>query len=119
MTLPLPEYRPTPNYHQARKDFVAATRQQVAANVRYWRRLRGMSQIDLAIEAGVSDNFTQQLEAGNTSIVLSKLCQVAYALRVDLSALFQPRALEPAPRGIRGAALLKTNRESTDARLSQ
>ena len=62
---------------------------QLGMRIRYLRKQKGLSQLDLSLEAGVNKNYISDLERGsrNPSIVL--LEKVAKALDIDLSTLFK------------------------------
>lgn len=60
---------------------------RVGARVREMRHQRGMTQAELAVRSGVSVRFLGQLEGGEGNISLTRLSEVADALRVPLGAL--------------------------------
>ena len=62
---------------------------QLGMRIRYLRKQKGMSQLDLSLEAMVNKNYISDLERGsrNSSIVL--LERIARALDIDLSTLFK------------------------------
>lgn len=64
----------------------------VAEDVSQWRKLRGLTQAQLADRAGLSRNTLGRLEAGDGGISLENLLRVLRALGV-LESL--PKALDP------------------------
>ena len=69
-----------------------------AANLRHFRRERGMSQEVLAHEAKVSRGYMSDLEMGKYSVSLDKIEAIAKTLQVE-----PHRLLEPIPRRPTGA----------------
>lgn len=65
---------------------------QTAESLGGWRRLRGLTQAQLADRAGVSRSTVSRLETGDGGVSLENLLRVLRALGV-LDAL--PRALDP------------------------
>lgn len=53
----------------------------VAANVRRARKLAGLSQEALALEAGVDRTYVSQVERGKRNVTISVLARLARALR--------------------------------------
>jgi transcriptional regulator with XRE-family HTH domain len=64
----------------------------VALDVAVWRKLRGLTQAQLADRAGVSRDTLVRLEGGDGGVSVEKLLRVLRALGV-LDAI--PRALDP------------------------
>ena len=62
---------------------------QLGMRIRYLRKQKGMSQLDLALEAEINKNYISDLERGcrNPSILI--LEKIAKALEVSLEMLFQ------------------------------
>ena len=52
-----------------------------------WRKFRNLSQQQLAVEAGISNAYLSQLEAGKRSGTTAVLARLARVLQVDLDAL--------------------------------
>lgn len=63
-------------------------RQLVGQNLRRARLERGLSQEELAHEAGISTSFLSQVESGIRSLTITKLQDLARALRVPIPKLF-------------------------------
>ncbi len=62
---------------------------QLGMRIRYLRKQKGLSQLDLSLEAEVNKNYISDLERGrrNPSILLlEKICK---ALEIDLATLFK------------------------------
>ena len=62
---------------------------QLGMRIRYLRKQKGLSQLDLSLEAGVNKNYISDLERGTRNPSLLVLEKVALALEVDLSTLFK------------------------------
>jgi transcriptional regulator with XRE-family HTH domain len=65
---------------------------QTTDNVGAWRRLRGLTQAQLADRAGVSESTISRLERGDGGVTLENLLRILRALGL-LDTL--PRALDP------------------------
>lgn len=63
-------------------------RQIVGLNLRRARLERDLSQEELADEAGISTSFLSQVEGGRRSLTITKLQDLAVALRVPIAGLF-------------------------------
>jgi transcriptional regulator with XRE-family HTH domain len=61
--------------------------QLLGANVRHHRKLRGMSQEQLALEAGMERSYVSDLERGTRNPTVRALGRLAEALGVEPSAL--------------------------------
>ena len=61
---------------------------QLGMRIRYLRKQKGMSQLDLSLEADVNKNYISDLERGTRNPSLLVLERVARALGVTLSTLF-------------------------------
>ena len=61
---------------------------QLGMRIRYLRKQKGMSQLDLSLEADVNKNYISDLERGTRNPSLLILERVARALGVTLSTLF-------------------------------
>lgn len=66
-------------------------RDRVALNIQDLRRMRGLSQEELALRAGVNRGYMGKLENAKYSASLDMLEKIAAALSVDPSALVAPR----------------------------
>ena len=62
---------------------------QLGMRIRYLRKQKGMSQLDLALEAGINKNYISDLERGSRNPSLLILERIAKALDVSLENLFQ------------------------------
>lgn len=71
---------------------VRRAEREVAEHVATWRKLRGLTQAQLADRADVARDTLQRLEAGQSSVSVENLLRVLRALGV-LENL--PRALDP------------------------
>ncbi len=61
---------------------------QLGMRIRYLRKQKGMSQLDLALEADVNKNYISDLERGTRNPSLLILEKIALALDMTLSTLF-------------------------------
>jgi transcriptional regulator with XRE-family HTH domain len=64
-------------------------REVFATNLRRWRNARGLSQDDLAYEAGVSRSYLSQLEKGAFYASLKIIGRLAEALDMDPAELLR------------------------------
>jgi len=64
-------------------DLGTALRNEFARNVRHFRQLRGMTQRDLAIAAGLGRSFISQLESGRFSATLETIGALCTALGIS------------------------------------
>ena len=62
---------------------------QLGMRIRYLRKQKGMSQLDLALEADVNKNYISDLERGSRNPSILVLERIAKALNVSLENLFQ------------------------------
>jgi transcriptional regulator with XRE-family HTH domain len=60
----------------------------LAANVRHWRKVRGLTQESLAQKSEIAPRHLQKLEAGELNVTLHTLYRVALALNVNVGDLF-------------------------------
>lgn len=63
-------------------------RKRLGGQIRLIRKLRKMSQAQLAETAGISDNFVGLVERGERSPTLATVEHIANALNVDIEELF-------------------------------
>jgi transcriptional regulator with XRE-family HTH domain len=71
---------------------------RVGGRISEVRRDSGMTQAALAEKLGVTDKYVQQIEYGQVNIPLVTLGQIAGALGVEITALFDPpTTLKPKP----------------------
>ena len=73
-------------------------REVFATNLRRWRNQRGLSQDDLAYEAGVSRSYLSQLEKGAYYASLKIVGRLAEALNVEPAELLRMTGRERKPR---------------------
>ena len=62
---------------------------QLGMRIRYLRKQKGMSQLDLALESDINKNYISDLERGSRNPSLLILERIAKALDVSLENLFQ------------------------------
>ena len=62
---------------------------QLGMRIRYLRKQKGMSQLDLALEAEVNKNYISDLERGSRNPSILILEKISKALGVSLEILFQ------------------------------
>ena len=62
---------------------------QLGMRIRYLRKLKRMSQLDLALESGINRNYLSDLEKGRRNPTVLVLNKIALALNIDLSNLFK------------------------------
>ena len=62
---------------------------QLGMRIKYLRRLKRMSQEDLALEADVNKNYLSDLERGNRNPTVKVLEKIAQALGINLQELFK------------------------------
>ena len=62
---------------------------QLGMRIRYLRKQKGMSQEDLALDAGINKNYLSDLERGTRNATIVVVEKVASALGVSLSTLFK------------------------------
>ena len=57
--------------------------------IRYLRKERKMSQLDLSLESGVNKNYISDLEKGRRNPTIVILNRIAVALNIDLATLLK------------------------------
>ena len=62
---------------------------QLGMRIKYLRKKKGMSQLDLSLEADVNKNYISDLERGTRNPSIITLEKIAFALGVDLATLLQ------------------------------
>ena len=65
-------------------------RQVFAANLRRFRNAKGLSQEDLAYEAGVNRTYMSKLEQGGTFVGLEIISKLAEVLDVEAAEFLKP-----------------------------
>jgi DNA-binding XRE family transcriptional regulator len=82
-------------YDNARADLASGKEELIPSNValslvrgdnpiRVWREYRKLTQIQLAKEAGITDSFLSQIEAGKRKASVGVLSAIASALKLDV-----------------------------------
>jgi len=66
----------------------------LAENVRGFRKLRGLTQSELATQSGIHRNYIADIERGERNITISSLVRVSVALRVAPHILLTPGAVQ-------------------------
>src|SRR4030042_5474626 len=59
----------------------------LGARIRQMRQMRGLSQEQLALEAGLDRSYVGGVERGERNITFGCLCRIARALKTDVAAL--------------------------------
>ena len=62
---------------------------QLGMRVRYLRKQKGMSQLELSLDSGVNKNYISDLERGDRNPTLVVLERIANSLDVTLEELFK------------------------------
>ena len=62
---------------------------QLGKRIVYLRKQKGLSQEDLALEAGINKNYLSDLERGRRNPSLLIIEKIAIALEIDLETLFK------------------------------
>ena len=62
---------------------------QMGMRIRYLRKQKKMSQLDLSLESDVNRNYISDLEKGRRNPTILVLNKIAIALNTDLSNLFK------------------------------
>ena len=62
---------------------------QLGKRIRYLRKLRKWSQLDLALESEVNKNYISDLEKGRRNPSVMVLNRIVIALNIDLATLFK------------------------------
>ena len=73
------------------------THTNVGARIRYFRRLRSLSQEQLALQAGINTAFLGHLERGLKSPTITTLEKIVKALNISLGELFADEPDTPLP----------------------
>ncbi|KZY50456.1 transcriptional regulator [Sulfitobacter sp. HI0054] len=66
-------------------------RERVAKNIIDRRKNLGLSQEDLAKQAGLSRAYVGKIENARFSVTIDAIEKIAHALEVDADVLFEPR----------------------------
>jgi transcriptional regulator with XRE-family HTH domain len=61
-------------------------------NVRAWRKRRGMSQEELALECGMKRSYVSDLERGTRNPTVKAIARLAAALQIEPDALLRSKA---------------------------
>jgi transcriptional regulator with XRE-family HTH domain len=70
------------------KRFNIELKSKIGEKIREVRRLKGISQTELAEKVGLSYQQIQKYEKGKSSISVERLFQIAYALNVSIKTFF-------------------------------
>ncbi len=62
---------------------------QLGMRIRYLRKQKGLSQLDLSLEAEVNKNYISDLERGRRNPSILLLERICKALDIDLETLFK------------------------------
>ena len=62
---------------------------QLGMRIRYLRKLKKWSQLDLALESEVNKNYISDLEKGRRNPSVMVLNRIVIALNIDLATLFK------------------------------
>lgn len=89
----------------------------VGGRIRYFRRLRGLSQEPLALEAGINPTFQGHLERGLKSPTITTLDKLVQALDITFEELFAEE--RPAPDSGRESALKRLDLLTRDLSAQQ
>ena len=66
----------------------------IGRKIKHFRLLRGMNQTQLGEKVGVSYTQIQRYENGSNQVLVSKLCELATALSVDVLSFFNDTYME-------------------------
>jgi transcriptional regulator with XRE-family HTH domain len=69
-------------------DASLVAKKTIAANLRHFRNMTGISQEKLALDAEVDRTYVSQLERGIANPSLEVLCRLATTLGIELTDLF-------------------------------
>jgi len=69
---------------------VKKTATYLGENVKRLRKSLGLSQRDLAFDAGVAKNIIEKIESGNSNVTLNTIERIAECLNVDTWELLLP-----------------------------
>lgn len=61
----------------------------IGLNILHYRKEQGMTQLQLAERAGISNAYIQRIETAASSCTLDTLIDIAEALRIPLKKLFE------------------------------
>ena len=67
----------------------AEIRRILSANIKYYRSLRGWSQVVLAEKIGISTNFLADIETGKSWVSSLTLTKIANVFEIEVYKLFQ------------------------------
>jgi len=69
-------------------------RELLSKNIKYYRSRLGFSQLDLALELGISTTFLSDIEMGRKWVSAKTLSQIAKALKIKVHELFKPETAD-------------------------
>lgn len=67
-------------------------RERVARNVKLWRKQRGLTQLSLSKDVGLSRTYLLRVEHGVETLSVDNLEKLAIALKVDILELLKPES---------------------------
>jgi transcriptional regulator with XRE-family HTH domain len=62
----------------------------LSQNIKRFRNRIGLSQLNLALELGISTTFLSDIETGKKWVSAQTLTQIAHALKIEVYELFKP-----------------------------
>jgi transcriptional regulator with XRE-family HTH domain len=65
-------------------------RELLSSNIKRFRNRLGLSQLNLALELGISPNFLSDIETGKKWVSPRTLAELANALHIEIHELFKP-----------------------------
>jgi transcriptional regulator with XRE-family HTH domain len=70
-------------------------RKLLSQNIKRYRSRLGLSQLNLALELGISPNFLSDVETGKKWVSPNTIVQLAKALKIEVYELFKPEEAIP------------------------
>lgn len=64
-------------------------KENIRINIRKYRKKRGLTQLQLGVQADVTEGHIRALEAGRKKPGLDVLCKIADVLEIDVRLLFE------------------------------
>ena len=62
---------------------------QLGKRIAFWRKQKGMTQLDLSLETGLANSFISELELGKRNPSAKTLWRICEALNITLEELFR------------------------------
>ncbi len=71
--------------------------EQIAANIKKYRKESGLTQAELAEKVEVSHEFIRRIESkkGRKTFSIDTIYKISLALNIDIAKLFEPNEKEP------------------------